>query len=66
LLFDGVTAIVTADGGCRRSEDAMGDKSPKSKERGKKQKDAVRVQGAAAAKTKQAGQSYQPTMKGKK
>ena len=37
----------------------MGDKSPKSKERGQKQKDAASTKGAAAAKTKQ--DSYSKT-----
>lgn len=37
---------------------SMGDKSPKSKERGQKQKSVARVEGAAAAKSKQAGYSH--------
>ena len=36
----------------------MGDKSPKSKERGLKQKGVAKVDGAAAAKSKQAGYSH--------
>lgn len=38
----------------------MGDKSPKSKERGQKQKNAARVTGASKAAFKQAGQSQVP------
>jgi len=38
----------------------MGDKSPKSKQRGQKQKDAARAQGVADAKSKQTGQSRAP------
>jgi hypothetical protein len=37
----------------------MGDKSPRSKQRGQKQKNAARAEGAAAAKSKQDGQSQQ-------
>lgn len=36
----------------------MGDKSPKSKERGEKQKSVARVEGVTAAKTKQAGYAH--------
>jgi hypothetical protein len=36
----------------------MGDKSPKSKERGQKQKTAANAQSAAAAKSKQDRQSH--------
>ena len=36
----------------------MGDKSPKSKERGQKQKSVARVEGVAAAKTKQSGYAH--------
>jgi hypothetical protein len=43
-----------------RTEEAMGDKSPKSKQRGQKQKNAARAQGVADAKSKQAGQSRAP------
>ena len=39
-------------------ERSMGDKSPKSKERGLKQKNVAKVEGAAAAKSKQAGYSH--------
>ena len=35
----------------------MGDRSPKSKNRDQKQKDAAKVQGAAQAKSKQDGHS---------
>ncbi len=45
----------------------MGDKSPKSKERGLKQKSTAKGEGAAAAKTKQAGYSHvQEPVTGKK
>jgi hypothetical protein len=37
-------------------EATMGDKSPKSKQRDKKQKDGVKAQDAASAKTKRDGQ----------
>ena len=36
----------------------MGDKSPKSKERGDKQKSQAKNEGAAAAKSKQAGYTH--------
>jgi len=52
LPFGGATAIVRADGVGRRMEAPMGDKSPKSKERGQKQKSAATAQNAAAAKSK--------------
>ena len=45
----------------------MGDKSPKSKQRGQKQKDAAKAGSAAAAKSKQEGYAQsQPVAKGKK
>ena len=46
----------------------MGDKSPKSKERGEKQKNTARAEDAAATKAKQANQSYtqQPPAKGRR
>jgi hypothetical protein len=46
----------------------MGDKSPKSKERGLKQKGLAKVDGAAAAKSKQAGYSNvkAPVSRGKR
>jgi hypothetical protein len=47
-------------------EASMGDKSPKSKQRGKKQKDAARAEGAAAAKSKQDNQSQQIPAKSKR
>jgi hypothetical protein len=43
----------------------MGDKSPKSKQRDEKQKDAAKAAGAAAAISKQASQSHAPTLPGK-
>jgi hypothetical protein len=46
----------------------MGDRSPKSKQRDQRQKDAAKVQGAAQAKTKQAAYSATAAIgsKGKK
>ena len=46
----------------------MGDKSPKSKERGQKQKTVAKGEGAAAAKSKQAGYSHvqAPVSRGKR
>ena len=47
----------------------MGDKSPKSKDRGQKQKNAAKAHGATDAQAKQAGQSQRPQpppAKGKK
>ncbi len=44
----------------------MGDKSPKSKQRDKKQKDVAKKQGAANAKSKQDGYSGPSLPKGKK
>ena len=38
----------------------MGDKSPKSKQRGQKQKDVARAEGAAHAKSKQNSQDHTP------
>lgn len=38
----------------------MGDKSPKSKQRDQRQKNAAKTQGAAAAKSKQDSQSRGP------
>jgi hypothetical protein len=48
------------------TEAPVGDKSPKSKQRGQKQKDAAKALGAAAAKSKQQGygQPPQPAAKG--
>ena len=43
----------------------MGDKSPKSKQRGQKQKDAARVAGVVEAKSKQDGYSKTPPIPGK-
>jgi len=46
----------------------MGDKSPKSRQRGQKQKDLAKAKGAVEAKTKRDNQSWAPqiTAKGKK
>jgi hypothetical protein len=43
----------------------MGDKSPKSKQRREQQKGAAKAQGAAAAQSKQDGQSRAPKAPGK-
>jgi hypothetical protein len=43
----------------------MGDKSPKSKQRDQKQKDAARAEGAAQAKSKQERFSQTPPLQGK-
>ncbi len=43
----------------------MGDKSPKSKQRDQKQKDAARAQGAAQAKSKQDSYHQTPSIPGK-
>jgi hypothetical protein len=43
----------------------MGDKSPKAKQRGQKQKDAARVEGAAQAKSKQDSYRQTPSIPGK-
>jgi hypothetical protein len=47
-------------------EATMGDKSPKSKQRDQKQKDAVKQQSVASAKTKQSAQAQPVVAKGKK
>lgn len=45
----------------------MGDRSPKSKQRDQKQKNAAKAAGATAAKSKQDASSYTPPLpKGKK
>jgi hypothetical protein len=43
----------------------MGDKSPKAKQRDQKQKNAAKVEGAAQARSKQAGYSHIPATPGK-
>jgi predicted secreted protein len=43
-----------------REEDVMGDKSPKSKQRDQKQKDATKAKGAANLKAKQDSHSHAP------
>ncbi len=43
----------------------MGDKSPKSRQRGQQQKDTARARDATAAKSKQDGQSRNPLTAGK-
>ncbi len=59
LPFEVATAIVLGEA------TTMGDKSPKSKQRDEKQKDAAKAAGAAAARSKQASQSHTPTLMGK-
>jgi len=44
----------------------MGDRSPKSKERGLKQKNAAKAEHAAQAKSKQDGQNHGPLFGAKK
>ena len=44
----------------------MGDKSPKSKERGQKQKNTAKAEDTAAMKAKQASHTQQPPAKGRK
>lgn len=44
----------------------MGDKSPKSKERGQKQKNIARAEDAAVAKAKQVSHTQVPPAKGRK
>jgi hypothetical protein len=58
LQFEGATLIVVA----------MGDKSPKSKQRGQKQKDTAKAVGATQARSKQDSYSRPapPFSKGKK
>jgi hypothetical protein len=57
LPFDAPAAIVASATEWRAS---MGDKSPKSKQRGQKQKNAAKVAGAADARSKQDNQSRAP------
>ncbi len=53
MPFGATTGIVPPDGFRHRMEGTMGDKSPKSKEKGQKQKNVAKNEGAAAAKSKQ-------------
>jgi len=53
LLFDGATAIVGSDGLNHPREVPVGDKSPKSKERDQKKKNAAKAESAAQARSKQ-------------
>ncbi len=55
-----VQGFVQSMAGAIETEADMGDRSPKSKQRDQKQKDVVRASDAAAAKTKQDGQSRAP------
>lgn len=66
LPFPPVAAIVRR--GARSAPEGafVGDKSPKSKQREQQQKKAAKTQGAAAAKSKQDGQSRAPLSKGKR
>ena len=67
LLFASCPATVVRDEVGRR-ETMMGDKSPKSKQRDQKKKDAASAKGVAVAKAKQNSQSQyqQPVAKGKR
>jgi hypothetical protein len=67
LPCDAVTAIVAQVAFAIEGRPHMGDKSPKSKHRDQKQKDAAKAQGAAVARSKQESQSHTPpAAKGKK
>jgi hypothetical protein len=68
LLFDARTAIVVPMASAIERRQTMGDKSPKSKQRGQKQKDAAKAESAAKVKSRQDSQSQarEPTAKGKK
>ena len=55
---DGANAIVCPEG-------HVGDRSPKSKERDQKQKNAAKAESAAQARSKQDGQSQAPQIPGK-
>jgi hypothetical protein len=59
------TAIIVAMARAIGSEAPVGDKSPKSKQRDQKQKDAAKAGSAAAAKSKQLSNS-QPQTPGEK
>jgi hypothetical protein len=48
------------------TEATMGDRSPKSKQRDQKQKDATKVASSTAAKSKQDQQSHVPVTPGKR
>jgi len=65
LPSDGATAIVCADGLNHRMEAPVGDKSPKSKERDQKQKNAARAESAAQARSKQDSQNRTTQIPGK-
>jgi hypothetical protein len=58
--------MLVLDGVCHRNGGSVGDKSPKSKQRDQKQKDANKQQDAAKAKAKQNQQAAQAPAKGKK
>jgi uncharacterized protein YheU (UPF0270 family) len=64
----GTTAIVHAIASTIETEATMGDRSPKSKQRDQQQKNTAKATDAAAAKTKQDGQSRAPlpNLKGRK
>jgi hypothetical protein len=65
LRSGAATAIVAPMAARHRMEGPMGDKSPKSKQRDQKQKDAARAEGAAQAKAKQQSYSQGPPIPGK-
>lgn len=58
--------MLEGDGICHRSEVTMGDKSPKSKQRNKKQKTASKEESAVKAKAKQSAQGQEPPKAKKK
>ena len=60
LPFNAATAMVEPTTLTVDRRQLMGDRSPKSKERGQKQKDAARATGAAKAAAKRASQSQVP------
>jgi hypothetical protein len=65
--FLAATAIVAQMASAIKRRATMGDRSPKSKQRDQKQKDAVKAQGTAQARSKQDSQSHTPAAgKGKK
>jgi hypothetical protein len=66
LLVCHDTAILRAVAFAIQTEVLVGDKSPKSKQRDQKQKDAVKSQNTTKAKAKQVVQAQQAPAKGKK
>jgi uncharacterized protein YheU (UPF0270 family) len=68
IVPKGASGIVRSMAGAIGTEDDMGDRSPKSKQRDQKQKDVAKASDAAAAKSKQDAQSRAPlpNLKGRK